>query len=142
MLLNRLAFTTALIVFVTFTGCDVPTVESPIDAADAGGVGPNDTGATTAMDGSDVLEAVADTETMSAPDSEFVIGVNVTGKNTPEFFSELPEDGDLFVELGAQGLWMVVLAFGMGTTKGRAFTDVTSWQKHRLICPESLKDGI
>lgn len=111
MLLNRLVFTAALITLVTLTGCDVPTVESPIDRLDATSPETTDTGSTPKTDGSDGLDTVVDAETTSAPESEFVIGVNVTGKNTPEFFSELPEDGDLFVELGAQGLWMVVLAF-------------------------------
>ena len=111
MLLNRLVFTAALITLVTLTSCDVPTVESPIDRLDATSPETTDTGSTPKTDGFDALDTVVDAETTSAPESEFVIGVNVTGKNTPEFFSELPEDGDLFVELGAQGLWMVVLAF-------------------------------
>ena len=111
MLLNRLVFTAALSALVVLTGCDVPTVESPIDRLDATSPETTDTGSTPKTDGFDALDTVVDAETTSAPESEFVIGVNVTGKNTPEFFSELPEDGDLFVELGAQGLWMVVLAF-------------------------------
>ncbi len=42
---------------------------------------------------------------------EFVVGVNETGRNTPEYFRELPEGADLTMEFGPQGLWMVVLAF-------------------------------
>ena len=111
MLLNRLVFTAALSALVVLTGCDVPTVESPVDGLDTISPESTDTGAPPTTDGDAVPDIVVEAETTSAPESEFVIGVNVTGKNTPEFFSELPENGDLFVELGAQGLWMVVLAF-------------------------------
>ena len=111
MLLNRLVLTAALMAIMPLTGCDVPTVEGPIDGLNTTSPDPTDTGAPATTDGDAVPDIVVDAETMSAPESEFVVGVNVTGKNTPEFFSELPEDGDLLVELGAQGLWMVVLAF-------------------------------
>ena len=41
----------------------------------------------------------------------FEFGVNTTGTNTPEHFSLLNHGDSLGVELGFQGLWMVVLAF-------------------------------
>ena len=41
----------------------------------------------------------------------FEFGVNTTGTNTPEHFSLLNHGDALGVELGFQGLWMVVLAF-------------------------------
>lgn len=45
----------------------------------------------------------------------FILGTNKTGKSTPEFFKPVPENSELNVEFGPQGLWMVVLAF---KTKG------------------------
>jgi hypothetical protein len=103
--------------------CDAPIVEAPgtPDAVDDGSTG------TTPQDGTAVdsgvpedLSGVADAaedspvveDTAEAPpEADFVLGFNETGKNQPGAFTELPEGGDLFVELGAQGLWMVVLAF-------------------------------
>ena len=41
----------------------------------------------------------------------FDFGVNVTGTNTPEYFAPLAHGDELGIELGFQGLWMVVLAF-------------------------------
>ncbi len=41
----------------------------------------------------------------------FVLGTNITGKSTPDTFSPIAADSELNVELGPQGLWMVVLAF-------------------------------
>lgn len=113
MLLNRLAFTTSLALMTLVTACDVPTVQSPATSEDAGvlEVGDGSVDTSSAGDSAAPFEDATDPEILEPPEQEFVLGVNVTGKNTPEFFSELPEGGDLFVELGAQGLWMVVLAF-------------------------------
>ncbi len=47
----------------------------------------------------------------AGPEPAFELGTNVTGKNTPPFYSALAEGGTVNVELGPQGLWMVVLAF-------------------------------
>ncbi len=66
---------------------------------DAGGGGAEDTAA--AVD--------------AGPSEVFVFGNNVTGKSTPNFFIPIAEGAELNVELGPQGLWMVVLAF---KTKG------------------------
>lgn len=41
----------------------------------------------------------------------FELGTNITGANTPDSFSPLVDGDELNVELGFQGLWMVVLAF-------------------------------
>ena len=48
-------------------------------------------------------------------DAVIELGVNITGKSTPDSFSPLLDGGDLFVELGFQGSYMVVLSF---RTKG------------------------
>ena len=39
------------------------------------------------------------------------MGTNVTGANTPDSFSLLVDGDELNIELGFQGLWMIVLAF-------------------------------
>ena len=113
MLLNRLAFTTVFAAMVLATACDVPTVQSPITSEDGANQDEADAAVDTASSGDAeaATEDVQEAEAIAPPDQEFILGRNVTGKNTPEFFSDLPEGGDLFVELGAQGLWMVVLAF-------------------------------
>lgn len=95
------------------TACDVPVVESPVTVE---GTAPGDLTEGSGDTLSEVGEASDSEEStdpgvVESPDQAFVLGVNVTGKNTPEFFTELDEGGELFVELGAQGLWMVVLAF-------------------------------
>ena len=41
----------------------------------------------------------------------FELGTNVTGANTPDSFTPLVDGDALNIELGFQGLWMVVLAF-------------------------------
>ncbi len=64
--------------------------------------------------GGDVAEiATADVVSVdgAAKDSVFIFGVNTTGKSTPEHFKPLAEGAEIKVELGPQGLWMVVLAF-------------------------------
>ncbi|NUN15993.1 MAG: hypothetical protein HUU55_20390 [Myxococcales bacterium] len=43
-------------------------------------------------------------------DKQFIVGTNVTGKAKPGEFTALKDNGDLFVELGFQGSYMVVLA--------------------------------
>ena len=45
------------------------------------------------------------------PEGAFELGVNETGRNTPEYYAPLPDGAELLVEFGPQGLWMVVLAF-------------------------------
>ena len=50
-------------------------------------------------------------EDVAAPEPFFEFGTNVTGANTPDSFSPLVNGDELNVELGFQGLWMVVLAF-------------------------------
>ena len=52
---------------------------------------------------------------VAPPERLFELGVNETGKNTAEFYSNLGEGDELNIEYGPQGLWMVVLAF---RTKG------------------------
>ena len=45
-----------------------------------------------------------------ADDAILELGTNVTGMSTPDSFSTLGDGDDLFVELGFQGSYMVVLA--------------------------------
>lgn len=45
------------------------------------------------------------------PETGFELGTNVTGKNTPSAFTPIDDGGDIQVELGFQGAYMVVLAF-------------------------------
>jgi hypothetical protein len=80
--------------------------------------------------GADVIvpPPVADIPATEIPDGndswEFTLGVNVTGKNQPQFFSPLADDEGLEIEYGPQGLWMVVLAFKtQGLLNGQLFID-------------------
>jgi len=95
--------TCALLVAVT--GCGTDQAASTTDAnglaSDAGAV-PSDAGAV-ALD--------ADAVDVNTPQPSFELGTNVTGKNTRKYYSAVPENGKMNVELGPQGLWMVVLAF-------------------------------
>lgn len=75
-----------------------PDVPNAVDTGDAAPDGVGDTGG-------DALPE--DT----GPDEVLILGINETGYNHPGSFSDLPEDSELHIELGSQGLWMVVLAF-------------------------------
>jgi hypothetical protein len=122
-LLNRLFPGILLCLLLAGGACDAPVVEAP-GAPDGVNDGsampiPQDGSAVDAGSPEDLSEVedtaedppeVEDTAE-DPPEADFVLGVNETGKNQPGAFTELPEGGDLFVELGAQGLWMVVLAF-------------------------------
>jgi hypothetical protein len=48
-------------------------------------------------------------------DPTFVMGVNITGQSTPESFTPLVDGDEIFIELGFQGSYMVVLAFQSAT---------------------------
>lgn len=91
---------------------------------DAGPAAPTGAGADTVDGGITVpdtaspSDTASGSDTTSGPDAEpvptgpvFEIGTNVTGANTPDSFSPLHNGDELVVELGFQGLWMVVLAF-------------------------------
>ena len=54
---------------------------------------------------------MTDVADVPAPGPVFEIGTNVTGANTPDSFTPLIDGDELNIELGFQGLWMVVLAF-------------------------------
>ncbi|MGB0590849.1 MAG: hypothetical protein ACPGU1_14305 [Myxococcota bacterium] len=56
-------------------------------------------------------DAAQPAEDIVAPEPFFEAGTNVTGANTPDSFSPLVNGDELNIELGFQGLWMVVLAF-------------------------------
>ena len=116
MLLNRTLHTTLLAISAVVVACDVPVVaSSPTDVqgeltSDGPTELPDVSEGVDAPDASEDADVPQDDE-IATPDQAFAIGVNETGKNTPDSFEELPEGGELLVELGAQGLWMVVLAF-------------------------------
>ena len=59
----------------------------------------------------DVTEEVVEEDVFVLPDQDFVLGVNLVGASHPSFFSPLEEGDPMHIELGAQGLWMVVLSF-------------------------------
>ncbi|MEE2779298.1 MAG: hypothetical protein VYE15_02155 [Myxococcota bacterium] len=59
----------------------------------------------------DVTPDVVEEDVFVLPDQDFVLGVNQVGTSHPSFFSPLLEGDTVRIELGAQGLWMVVLAF-------------------------------
>ena len=62
----------------------------------------------------DIAERV-DTEELEVSETPqepfFEVGTNITGANTPDSFTPLIDGNELNIELGFQGLWMVVLAF-------------------------------
>lgn len=107
----RLRVAAALILAVpTFAaGCAASSdTGSAADAADAAVAGEATSTATVdAAGGGGGGERGAD----STPAGVFVLGTNTTGKSTPDQFTALPKGAELNVELGPQGLWMVVLAF-------------------------------
>lgn len=57
------------------------------------------------------VDTVADADEDAQADVPFIIGVNATGIEDTSLFRPLEDGGDLEIELGFQGLWMVVLAF-------------------------------
>jgi len=62
--------------------------------------------------GSDAeVEVVEEEDVFVLPDQDFVVGMNQVGTSHPSFFSPLEQGDTVRIELGAQGLWMVVLAF-------------------------------
>lgn len=124
-----LALPFVLLAALLFGACGAATVPDP--AGGGGGATPAEDGedraggdaaaAATAAHGDATAEPADAAQSVDAgPEDiaegpaevpEFVLGINVTGTNQPEFFDPLPEGGELNVELGPQGLWMVVLAF-------------------------------
>jgi len=48
-------------------------------------------------------------------DPTFIMGVNITGQSTPDAFTPLVDGDEIFIELGFQGSYMVVLAFQSAT---------------------------
>lgn len=94
--------------------CGVACDPTPIEAGDAGD-------AAAQADGGAEVEAIADAPADGEADSEaagdaaatpgFSPGINPAGVHDPASFSELHDGDDLVIELGGQGLWMVVVAF-------------------------------
>lgn len=89
-----------------FAACDGEASTAPT---------PDVTAADATVSGPEVVASAVDTGSgpsdVTAPMGELILGVNETGRNTPEYFRSLAEGGELNVEFGPQGLWMVVLAF-------------------------------
>ncbi len=75
-----------------------------------GGGGLADIGAGDVI-GGDVVAADTGISVDAVSPGEFVLGTNVVGADDPASFSALSEGGALEVQIGFQGLWMVVLAF-------------------------------
>ncbi len=90
LLQTRVALTFALLV----VGCDVQQ-------------GSSDNVQTQTNGPADVVQG----ESQPSTPPFFELGRNVTGKNTPKYYTPINEGDELEVELGPQGLWMVVLAF-------------------------------
>lgn len=94
-------------------GCDsgAGTVDGSGGSAATGGGGTAGGGGGGEAGGGGVAPDAAEPEDVPQVDPEFVLGVNKTGENKPAFFTDLPDEGELNIEFGPQGLWMVVLAF-------------------------------
>jgi hypothetical protein len=95
------------------TGCDdsTPPEPTPSDTSadavlcpEADDCGPGED--TTAPE-----DVAPEPEDVAEPEPLFELGTNITGANTPDSFSPLVNGDSLNIELGFQGLWMVVLAF-------------------------------
>ena len=113
-----------LVLFVFFAGCegveerDNPSTEPDTSQTlcpaspecDQEG---SDTGSESAAeaqdDASSQIEEGEVVETSEEP--VFELGTNLTGANTPDSFTLLNQGDELNIELGFQGLWMVVLSF-------------------------------
>lgn len=80
-------------------------------AACGGGVASQADAAVDDTGGGDVIAADTDMSVDAVTPGEFVLGTNVVGANDPTSFSALSEGDALEVQIGFQGLWMVVLAF-------------------------------
>ena len=106
----------ALLIVGLTTGCD-GAIDPSLDGvagrdadtashtSDSGGSGGDSTTSSDAV--APRSQDVADTDLGPI----FQVGTNVTGANTPDSFSQLDDGDELYIELGFQGLWMVVLAF-------------------------------
>lgn len=92
-----------LISLLAVFGCAGPAGSGPADDADSAATRDDDiaTAGDSAQGG--------DTAPVNTP--LFELGTNTTGKSTPDTYKKLPEGSEINVELGPQGLWMVVLAF-------------------------------
>jgi len=98
-----------LCVGLSFAACGTDEADSPISSSSNGEETPTDN-----AEGPVSQQAAVPIEE-PREDATIELGVNVTGKSTPDSFSPLLDGGDLHVELGFQGSYMVVLAF---RTKG------------------------
>lgn len=149
MLLNRLSVATLLATTALVIGCEAPRVgDADAGAQPQSGAAPDVIVDGATWDGNEAPpERARPTDTDGAEAQGFTLGVNVTGKNTPAFFEVLPEGGDLVVELGAQGLWMVVLAFKThgyfdGRVLIRAWIDVNGERQGELaLAKQKLLPG-
>ena len=88
----------------------LPAPDAPDTAGEADTCSPGDT-CDPVQDTTSPSDTTEPAEDVAAPEPFFEFGTNVTGANTPDSFSPLVNGDELNVELGFQGLWMVVLAF-------------------------------
>jgi hypothetical protein len=96
----------ALTLLLGLAACDASVVTDVDVVADVDVVTDADVGP-----GVDVPPTVDADTIVEPPGPLFEVGTNVTGANTPDSFSPLTDGDELHIELGFQGLWMVVLAF-------------------------------
>ena len=110
----RIAPTLTLCLLLFACEATAPPAQDAQDAQDA----VNDTATCSAGDECDPAQDVLRSDDVAQPAEDIVppepffeVGTNVTGANTPDSFSPLVNGDELNIELGFQGLWMVVLAF-------------------------------
>jgi len=90
---------------------EADSTASSADADERGGDSHNSDSTASSAD-ADEKDVDSHNSTGPAPAGPvFEIGTNLTGANTPDSFALLHDGDELEVELGFQGLWMVVLAF-------------------------------
>ena len=99
---------------LSLQGCSADDAATADAAGLDAGAGAQDGGTLAdggAHDGAHDGAALTDAADTAKPAGTFELGTNVTGKNTRMFYTAVPNGTVLNVELGPQGLWMVVLAF-------------------------------
>lgn len=94
-------------------GCDdsTPPEPTPSDTSDDAVLCPEADDCGPGQDTTAPEDVAPGPEDVAVPEPLFELGTNATGANTPDSFIPLIEGDALNVELGFQGLWMVVLAF-------------------------------
>jgi hypothetical protein len=94
-------------------GCDdsTPPEPTPSDTSDDVVLCPEADDCGLGQDTTAPEDVAPGPEDVAVPEPLFELGTNITGANTPDSFSPLIDGDSLNIELGFQGLWMIVLAF-------------------------------